>query len=69
VTHAITLSRAGARGTVDTRVRIMFERTLSSWAADVLSLRRRGLDRPVWHAGGPAGRMTPGAAALGRGRA
>lgn len=26
--------------------RVMFERVLAAWAMDVLSLRRRGLDRP-----------------------
>lgn len=31
--------------------RAMFSRVLQSWASDVLSLRRRGLDRPSFRYG------------------
>jgi hypothetical protein len=32
--------------------RAMFQRVLSGWAVDVLSLRRRGWDRPCMRLGG-----------------
>lgn len=32
--------------------RLLFQRTLASWAGDLLALRRRGLLRPAW---GPDG--------------
>ncbi len=44
------MTESGLRRAVDTdpcaAARRMFERVLTGWAMDVLSLRRRGLDRP-----------------------
>ncbi|MCA9310040.1 MAG: hypothetical protein KDA21_02480 [Phycisphaerales bacterium] len=37
---------APARGLSEQEARRMFQRTLSAWAMDLLSLRQRGLDRP-----------------------
>jgi hypothetical protein len=38
----------------------MYRRYLSSWAMDVLELRRKGLDRPCTREGAGAGPVSPG---------
>lgn len=40
-----TPKRLWAHAPVDPKVRRMYERVLAAWAGDVLTLRRRGLDR------------------------
>lgn len=43
--------RRAADGDPTATARRMFERVLTGWAMDVLSLRRRGLDRPGYRLG------------------
>lgn len=63
--HAIERDRG--LGTEATTPRAMFERVLAAWAMDVLSLRRRGLDRPTVRKGAWTGssRSMPGRWAVG----